>query len=120
MIFDFFKKPVGWAVMAVLLLIAMWWAYSALTRDARTEARLGKNQAEAAQESGSDAVNTIGRAGERENASGDLDKTNATEIHDAEGADQAVSGGVRDAGLASLCRRAAYRNDPKCMQPVNP
>lgn len=111
----FFRKPLGWAVGALLLILAVWWAYSALTRDAKTEARLGRNQAEAASQSGSDAVNVVGKAGEREAASNDLTRTNETEIRNAEGADAVVAAPVRDAGLSALCRRAAYKTDPRCL-----
>lgn len=120
MIFEFFRKPLGWAVGALVIVLALWWAYSALTRDAKTEARLGRNQAEAAAQSGSDAVNTVGKAGEREAASNDLTRTNSEEIHNAEGADARVAPAADAAGRASLCRRSAYRNDPKCLQHANP
>lgn len=117
---SFFRKPLGWAVGAIIVLLAVWWAYSALTRDSKAEARLSRNQAEAASESGSEAVNTVGEAGVREAQSDALTRDNEKDIRNAEGADAPVAAPARDAGLASLCRRAAYRNDPKCLQRANP
>lgn len=116
MILAFFRKPLGWAVGALIVLLALWWAYSALTRNARTEARLARNQAEAAAQSGADAVNTVGRAGEREAAGDDLTRDNERTIRDAEGADAEVADGVNDAGLQALCRRASHRNSVRCLE----
>ncbi len=80
----------------------------------KVKADLGANQTDAALESGSDAVDTVGRAGDRE---ADIDRTtasNAESIYSADGATEAVTPAVRDAGLAALCRRAAYKDDPRC------
>ena len=38
------------------------------------------------------------------------------EIRNAKGADAPVDPAVRDAGLASLCRRAAYRSSERCLR----
>lgn len=113
---DLIRKPLTWAIGAIALILAAWWAYSALTRDARTEARLGRNQATAASQAGSEAVNTIGKAGEREAESADLTRSNEKAIRDAKGSDAQVAAPARDAGLQALCRRAAYRADPRCVR----
>ncbi len=113
-------KLIASGVVLMLVLLALWWGYSALTRNSKAEARLAKNQAEAAAQSGADAVNTVGKAGEREATSADLTRTNDAEIRNAQGADAAVDPAVRDAGFASVCRRAANRNDPKCLQRAHP
>lgn len=83
---------------------------------ARTEARLQTNQTSAAIASGADAANTVGDVGAR---AADTDRTtmeNADEIRSAPGADAPVDRGVHDAGLRSLCKRAAYRGRPECLQ----
>lgn len=97
-------------------LAALWWLYSALTANPKAEARLGRNQAEAAAESGADAVNTVGAAADREAAGDALTRSNETEIRNAEGADAEVAAPVNDAGLDALCRRAAYRDSVRCLE----
>lgn len=105
---------------AVAALAAAWWVYSALTANPKAEARLSRNQAQAASESGSDAVNTVGAAGDREAASDALTRSNERTIRNAEGADAAVAAPARDAGLRSLCQRRAYRGKPECLQYADP
>lgn len=115
-------KP-AWLTLRVALYLAgalaalalLCWLYAAITASPKAEARLGRNTTEAAQESGSDAVNTVGEAGDREAASEDLTRSNEKAIRDAEGADAAVAAPARDAGLQALCRRAAYRDSPRCV-----
>lgn len=114
----------GWLTLRVALYIgaaiaavaALWWLYSAITANPKAEARLGRNQAEAAAESGADAVNTVGAAGEREAAGDELTRTNDAEIRNAEGADAQVAQPVAEAGLQALCRRAAHRDSPRCVR----
>jgi len=113
-------KPIVWAAIVVALLLGLWLGYRALTADSRTEARLARNQAESALESGRDAVDTVGKASDREAASDALTRDNDRSIRDAEGADDEVGSAVNDAGLRSLCRRRAYRSDPRCVQFANP
>lgn len=116
----FLRKPLAWAICALLIVLAGWWLYGSITAKPKAEARLGRNQAEAAQQSGADAVNAIGSAGEREAASNDLTRTNEQEIRNAQGADATVAAPARDAGLRALCRRSSYQRDPKCLQLANP
>jgi hypothetical protein len=52
--------------------------------------------------------------GSNQAASEELGRKNSEEIHAAPGANDRVNSGVDAAGRAALCRRAAYRNDPKC------
>lgn len=117
MIFEFFRKPLGWLVAAILVLLALWWLYSAITANPKAEARLSRNQAQAASESGSDAVNTVGRAADREAASNELTRTNEQDIRNAPGSDAAVSAEARAAGIRALCKRAAFKDDPRCVKP---
>lgn len=110
-------KPIIWAAIAVAVILALWLGYRALTADSRTEARLARNQAEAVSQSGSDAVNTVGAAGDREAASDALTRDNEAAIRNAPGSDAAVSAEARAAGMGALCRRAAYKDDPRCAKP---
>ncbi len=108
------------ALTALLIALAVWWLYSTWTAKPKAEARLGKNTTEAAQASGKDAVNTVGQASDREAKIDDLTRTNERDIRNAQGADAAVAAPARDAGLRSLCSRASYRLDPRCVQQPNP
>lgn len=56
------------AIAAVLIALAAWWAIASFIsgKNAKTEARLSENQAEAAFESGTDAVETVGKTIEYE------------------------------------------------------
>lgn len=110
----FFRKPLGWLVAALIVLGLVWAAYSAITANWRTKARLARNQTEAASQSGSDAVNAVAGAADREAAGDALTRTNDSAIRNAEGADAEVAEPVNDAGLAALCRRAAHRDSPRC------
>lgn len=85
------------------------------SRTAKTEAKLATGQADAAMKSGADAVQTVGNRMDADAATDTITRENNDAIRNAEGADAPVAAGVRDAGLASLCRRAAYRRDPKCL-----
>jgi hypothetical protein len=83
-------------------------------RNERAQSKVTGAQAGAQQESGADAINTVSGAGQREAGSEDLTRSNEREIRDAEGAGTRIGPGVDYAGRAALCRREAYRNDPKC------
>lgn len=111
------SRPLLLAIAAGALLLALWWLVSSLIggNRAKVEARLNKNQAAAAVESGKDAVETVGKAAEREAAGDALSRDNERTIRDAEGADTKVAPPANDAGLAALCRRAAYRDSPACL-----
>lgn len=114
------RKPIAWLIATIIALAALWWLYSALTAKPEAEARLGKNQATAASQSGADAVNTVGEAGDREAAADALTRSNEAEIRNAQGADAPVAGAARDAGLRALCRRDSHKRDPKCLQFADP
>lgn len=103
-------------LIAIAVVMGLWWLYSTITAKPKAEARLGRNQAEAAQKSGSDAVNTVGAAGDREASIDAVTRSNEKVIRNAQGADAPVDPAARDAGLRSLCRRASYQRDPRCLQ----
>lgn len=100
--------------VAAIVLALMFLAQCATTRNAKTEANVSKGQAGASMASGSDAVDTVGNVQASEQATDQVTKENEDAIRNAEGADAPVAAPVRDAGLASLCRRAAYAKDPRC------
>lgn len=103
--------------LAVLLGLAVWfWASWSSGQTAKTEAKLSANQVEAATASGKDAVNTVGAVGQTEDKIDLTTRENRDEIYSAEGADAPVNPAVGDAGLRGLCRRAAYRDHPDCLQ----
>ncbi|MEG3152984.1 hypothetical protein U1769_24085 [Sphingomonas sp. ZT3P38] len=85
-------------------------------RTAKTTTKLATGQAGASLASGADAVDTTGAVQGNEIAADAITQENDDAIHNAEGAGAPVAAPVRNAGLASLCRRAAYRGDPKCVQ----
>ena len=115
MIYKFVADNLVRIGIGVAILLAVFWLYSFITARPEAEARLGKNQAEAAAQSGRDAVNTVGAAGEREATSADLTRENDRDIRNAEGADATVAAPARDAGLAALCRRATYQDTKQCV-----
>jgi hypothetical protein len=83
---------------------------------AKTEAKLSANQAGAALASGKDAVDTLGKTAAAEANTDTITEENERAIRQAPGADAPVDPAVHDAGLRSLCRRAAYRGKPECVQ----
>jgi ABC-type protease/lipase transport system fused ATPase/permease subunit len=83
-------------------------------RSQAAQARVERSQAEAASNSAADAINTVTGVGTNQAASEDLGRTNERDIRAAEGAGERVGAGVNAAGRAALCKRAAYRDDPKC------
>lgn len=83
-------------------------------RSEASQARVEHAQSDAAANSAADAVNTVSRSGEAERASEELTRSNEQQIRAAQGANDKVNPAVRDAGIAALCRRQAYANDPRC------
>lgn len=106
--------------LVALALGAAWWLVASLIggKSAETEARLGRNQADAAHASGGDAVDTVGKQGAAEAAADDLTRRNDDDIRNAEGADAPVAPAAAAAGMRGLCRRAAYRDSARCRELV--
>ncbi|MDE8654762.1 hypothetical protein [Novosphingobium album (ex Liu et al. 2023)] len=118
---DFSQIParlIAGVAAGVILLTAILWISHAIGSGARAkvEARLNANQADAAAESGHDAVETLGTQAAAEDAADVITGENADAIHSAPGANAPVAAPVRDAGLRGLCRRAAYQRNPQCLQ----
>lgn len=111
----------GWTariITALILVGLVWWAASSWMsgQSAKVEVKLKDNQVEAAMESGTDAVNTIGDQSGSEAAIDELTEGNRNEILSSDGSDAPVNPDVRSAGLRSLCRRAAYKQRDECLQ----
>ena len=83
---------------------------------ATVEARLNANRADAAIATASDAVASIASQAAAEAAHDQLTRENEDEIRNAPGAAAPVDPRLHDAGLRSLCRRAAYRDSQQCLQ----
>lgn len=109
-------RVISWIVLALLLVALLSLGKCVYDQRAKTEVRLSKGQTGAALESGADAVGTVGQQAASETAADRVTKENEDAIRNAEGADAPVAGGVRDAGLDSLCRRAAYRGSEQCLR----
>lgn len=110
--------PRVWTVLGMIVLVAfLAWAIPAGCQrraSQRAQERVEDAQAGAAANSAADAIATVQRSGEASAASEDLTRANDREIRAADGADARVGSGVNTAGRSALCRREAYRNDPKC------
>ncbi|MEN2791538.1 hypothetical protein ABC974_18025 [Sphingomonas oligophenolica] len=106
--------------MLLLLLALVGWHEWQVARTARAETRLAAGQAAAALASGRDAGNAIGNRMDADAETDTITRENDHAIRTAPGADAPVDPALRDAGLAGLCRRAAYRRDPKCLQHADP
>lgn len=107
------------AATAILLALVAWhfWVGGQVVK---TRARLEVGQAGAQIDSGRDAVNMIANRTATESQSDAITRSNADAIQSAPGADAPVPDAVGAAGLAGLCRRAAYRGSPRCLQHAAP
>jgi hypothetical protein len=83
-------------------------------RSMSAQSRVERSQGEAHSISAADAVNTVAASGEGSAASEALTRANEQQIRAAQGSSASVDPAARDAGLAALCKRAAYRDDPRC------
>ncbi|QDH33983.1 hypothetical protein [Porphyrobacter sp. YT40] len=94
--------PIWKAILGVVLLIALIWAFlfvrDLFTGSARTEAKLATGQADAALKSGQDTATTVGEQAEteaeRERSVADMQK----DVNDADDAS-----GAHDSGAGWLC-----------------
>lgn len=102
------------AVALVLLLLLLGQCQKARTAGAEADLRAKTDKAQV--QAGGDAVNAVSRASERQSETDRITRENARAIHEAAGAGNTIDPAVSGAGLAGLCRRAAYRGDPKCLR----
>lgn len=102
--------------LAALLAGFLWLQSCQTARTAKTEAKLSQNQTEAALASGKDAVETVGETAAGASATDAITRENDRAIRNAPGAAAPVDPAAHAAGIASLCRRAANRGKPECLQ----
>ena len=103
--FNALRNWLAYIVAAAVFVLLMWALYSSLTSGnrAKVEAKLNRNVAGAAVESGRDAVNVTGNAATRENASDRKVQDDHAKI------DAAPDAGSADAaGADSLCRLSPH------------
>ncbi|MFC0204744.1 hypothetical protein [Novosphingobium soli] len=114
----FVASALGRVVLALVLVAVILFGVERCqrARQAGKEAALSAKQGEAALGSGKDAVGAVGAVSGRSSASDDLTRENDDAIRKAPGAEAAVDPRLRDAGLDSLCKRAAYRDSEQCLQ----
>jgi hypothetical protein len=116
-------KKVGvalaWLIIVLFVLAVLFAGYQAVkhffTSGLKTEAKLGKNQTNAAITSGHDAVETIGN---RQDADAAGQRTVEETKDDIK--NQTDAGGVTDAGRRGLCGLASHRSNPECLQRTPP
>lgn len=114
-------SPLGRVVCGVALLAAVAVGWFLITAPARNAAAAKAARAEAAladsrTRSAADAVEITARSGARDAAADRLTQETRDAIRNAPGADQRLDPALNAAGLRGLCRRAAYRGRPECVQ----
>jgi sensor histidine kinase regulating citrate/malate metabolism len=109
-------RIIGMVVGVIVLIVAVGLFVKSCDnrRDRAAQERLDSAQAGAAAESSADAINTVSRSGEAQAESEALSRANERDIRAAEGAGERVGAGVNTAGRRALCKREAFKNDPKC------
>lgn len=114
----FFASLTGKIVLAALAigLVLLTLNRCDAARQANTRAELGEGQAGAAAANAGDAIATTGNVAGNAAEGDRTTMENADAIDQAEGSGDAVNPAVRDAGLDSLCRRAAYRDVAECVR----
>jgi len=121
----------GWAsragvrILAALVVLALLAAIlvqrsCGAARTAHAAAKLAAGQAGAAIASGHDAADTIGNRMADDRAADTITRENDDAIRNARGADAPVDPAADAVGRRGLCKRAAYRRDPQCVQHPDP
>lgn len=111
-----FARILGGLIIAALLFGLFALRQCGVTKSAKTQATLEHNQGSAAMQSGGDAANTVGNRMALDRQFEEITEENNNAIRNAKGSDAPVDPAVRDAGLAGLCKRAAYSGNPKCVR----
>ncbi len=83
-------------------------------RSAAAQAKVERSQAEAAKSSAKDASEAQAQINRNEVESEALGRSNERTIRDAQGSNAVVAAPARDAGIAALCLRRAYRDTERC------
>jgi hypothetical protein len=97
-------------VVGTVVVLRHWGA----AQTATVQQRMDTAQAGAAQQSSHEAIEIQSRAADRDAGSERLSRTNESEIRHAKGADARIDIDAHTTGLRALCRREAYRDNPRC------
>jgi type II secretory pathway component PulM len=100
------------AVIALVLVVGLTVRSCDKRRSQAAQHKVERAQTGALTNSAADAVNTVGNVSTNAASSEALTRSNERSIRDAEGSSDKVNPAVRDAGFASLCKRASFRNSP--------
>lgn len=106
---------------AIVILLGLFaWHEWGAAHTAKAQTRLAAGQAAAATASGHDSANTIGNRMDADAAGDSVHRENVDANNKAEGGNVVVAAPATHTGVAGLCRHAAYRRDPKCLQHADP
>ena len=113
---------IGAGLLLVVLALTLGPAACNAIRGLTAQTKVDAAQHNALATSAGEAIATQGNVATNAAASEDLSRSNEQDIRHAKGADQAIDPAARDAGFASLCKRAAFRNNPanrlRCAPPA--
>jgi hypothetical protein len=114
--------PIKWVIGALLAALLIAFAVNSLTKSKQqaAQAKLDAATGKAGAESAKDAINAVEASGRRSEAIDETTRENERAIREAEGSKDRVNPAVHGAGLAGLCKRAAYRCNAECLQLVDP
>ncbi len=98
------------AAIAIVLIIGFFMIRGCIQANQRAvHSNVDRGQAGAASNSAVDAISTQGNVSGNATASEATTARNREDIRNAQGADQRIDPAVRNAGFASLCKRAGFR-----------
>ncbi len=119
---DILRKAALPIIGAIILigLIMISFSQCSKARVAGAETRVATKQGEATSANGSDAIATVGAAQRRDETISTITEENDRAIKSAPGADAPVDPAVAAAGRRGLCRYAANRGKPECVQRAAP
>lgn len=118
-----FRANIAPALIGLLAIgAAAWggWTLWQRATTAETKARIEATKSDNAIKSGADAANTVGTRAQIDVNIDAITRQNTDAIRNLPGAGAPIDGTLNRAGIAGLCRYAAYRDDPRCVQPANP
>ena len=108
-------------IAALVLALVAWGGWTLWTRatTAETKARIEAKRSDNALQSGADAANTVGTRARIDVNIDAITRQNTDAIRSIPGADAPVNADLNRAAIAGLCRYAAYRDNPDCVQRAN-
>jgi hypothetical protein len=107
---------IGLIALVVLVALVVFGGPAACNkiRSLGAQSRVDRSQFDASTNSAADAVGTVAASGEATAASEELTRANERDIRNAQGSSDKVNPAARDAGLTALCKRPAYKDEPRC------